>query len=168
LTFDKKGFDHHKELMSDLADQAQQLKYEFMLAIDEDMQSFNRIIEARRLPKGSPDEAKLRDAAILEANKGATTVPLDVLTKTIQLLELADTVVEKGNPNSLSDSGVAALTALAAAEGAYFNVLINIGGLSSTPEAGEFCTATRKQADEVIDEVRKKAEYIRSKVLSRL
>lgn len=168
LTFDKKGFEHQKELMSALSEQAQQLKYEYMLAIDEDMQSFNKILEARRLPKGSPDEVKLRDSAILDANKGATNVPLNVLTKTLQLLELADTVVEKGNPNSLSDSGVAALTALAAAEGAYFNVLINIGGLSSTPEAAEFCTVARKQADEVIEEVRKKAEYIRSKVLSRL
>lgn len=86
----------------------------------------------------------------------------------MQLLELADTVVEKGNPNSLSDSGVAALTALAAAEGAFFNVLINIGGLSSTAEASDYCKSTRIQADELIEEVRKKAEYIRSKVLSRL
>jgi formiminotetrahydrofolate cyclodeaminase len=63
---------------------------------------------------------------------------------------------------------VAALTALAAAEGAYFNVLINIGGLSSTPGASDFCSATRIQADELIEEVREKAEHIRLKVLSRL
>lgn len=168
LTFDKKGFESHKKFMSDLSEQAQQLKYQFMLAIDEDKQAFDKIIEARRLPKGSPDEAKVRDAATLEANKGATTVPLNVLSKTTELLELADTVVEKGNPNSLSDSGVAALTALAAAEGAYLNVLINIGGLSSTPAASEFCTSTRAQADELIEEVREKAEHIRLKVLSRL
>ncbi len=168
LTFDKKGFEKHKEFMNDLSEQAQQLKYEFMVAIDEDKQAFDRIIEARRLPKASPAEATVRDAATLEANKGATTVPLNVLSKTTQLLELADTVVEKGNPNSLSDSGVAALTALAAAEGAYFNVLINIGGLSSTPAASDFCSSTRAQADQLIEEVREKAEHIRLKVLSRL
>lgn len=168
LTFEKKGFESQKELMNGMAEQAQRLKHEFMLAIDEDMQAFNKIIEARRLPKASPEEAKTRDAAILEANKLATTVPLNVLSKTVRLLELADTVVEKGNPNSLSDSGVAALTALAAAEGAFFNVLINIGGLSSTAEAADFCASTRKQAEELIEEVRKKAEYIRSRVLSRL
>ncbi len=168
LTFDKKGFESHKKFMSDLSERAQQLKYEFMLSIDEDKQAFDKILEARRLPKGSPEDVKIRDAATLEANKGATTVPLNVLSKTTQLLELADTVVEKGNPNSLSDSGVAALTALAAAEGAYYNVLINIGGLSSTPEASVFCTSTRTQADQLIEEVREKAEHIRLKVLSRL
>ncbi|CAN5442784.1 hypothetical protein BH10CYA1_BH10CYA1_44180 [soil metagenome] len=168
LTFDKKGFESDKVFMSGLSERCQQLKYEFMLAIDEDMQAFNKIIEARRLPKGSADQVKARDAATLEANKGATTVPLNVLRKTTELLELADTVVEKGNPNSLSDSGVAALTALAAAEGAYLNVLINIGGLSSTAGASDFCSSTRNQADELIEEVREKAEHIRLKVLSRL
>jgi glutamate formiminotransferase/formiminotetrahydrofolate cyclodeaminase len=168
LTFDKKGYESSKEMMNDLASRGQQLKYEYMLAVDEDMQSFNKIIEARRMPKGSPEETKARDAAILEANKGATTVPLRVLSKTTALLEMADLVVECGNPNSLSDSGVAALAALTAAEGAYFNVLINLGGLASNAEAKDFSTATRAQADDLIEEVRKKAEHIRMKVLSRL
>ncbi len=168
LTFDKKGYEGSREMINDLAARGQQLKYEYMLAIDEDMQAFNKIIEARRMPKGSPEEAKARDAALWEANKGATTVPLQVLSKTIELLEIADLVVEKGNPNSLSDSGVAALTALTAAEGAYFNVLINLSGLASTAEAKDFSAATRAQADDLIEEVRKKAEHIRMKVLSRL
>jgi glutamate formiminotransferase / formiminotetrahydrofolate cyclodeaminase len=168
LTFDKKGFEDSKELMNEIASRGQELKHEYMLAIDEDMESFNKIIEARRMPKGSAEEAKARDFAILEANKGATIVPLNVLKKTTELLQLADVVVEKGNPNSLSDGGVAALTALAAAEGAYYNVLINLGGLESVSEAKDFCLSTRAQADQLIEEVRKKAEHIRLKVLSRL
>lgn len=168
LTFDKKGYESSKEFMNNLAVRGQQLKQEFMLAIDADMQAFNKIIEARRLSKSSPEQTGAREAAILEANKGATRVPLSVLEKTGELLELADTVVEKGNPNSLSDAGVAALAALACAEGAYYNVLINLGGLDSGGDAGEFCRSTRSRADENIEEVRKKAEHIRLKVLSRL
>ncbi|HEY9677151.1 MAG TPA: glutamate formimidoyltransferase [Drouetiella sp.] len=168
LTYDKKGFEKSKPEMNNIGDRAQQLKHDYMLAIDEDMQAFNRILDARRLPKGSPEEVKVRNEAILEANKGATTVPLNVLKKTPQLLELAELVVEKGNPNSLSDSGVAALTALAAAEGAYFNVLINLGGLADDENAKDFSKSTRNEANQLIEEVRKKAEQIRSKVLSSL
>ena len=168
LTFEKKGFEDRQAEMTALSMNAQELKHQCMLAIDEDMQAFNKIGEARRLPKATVEEAKLRDLAIVEANKGATVVPLQVLKRSRALIDLAAEVVEKGNPNSLSDGGVAALTALAGAEGAYFNVLINLSGLSSTEAAREFCTLSKHEADKIIEEVREKAEQVRIKVLSRL
>jgi formiminotetrahydrofolate cyclodeaminase len=47
----------------------------------------------------------------------------------MELLKLAKKAAEKGNRNSLSDAGVAALVARAAAESAYYNVRINLPGL---------------------------------------
>lgn len=168
LTFEKKGFEGSRAQMNELGLEAQQLKHTLMLAIDEDMQAFNKIIDARRLPKGSSEEKAAREQALLEANKEATAVPLSVLEKTRAAIKLAYGVVEKGNPSSLSDSGVAGLTALTAAEGAYYNVLINLAGLKETAGAEGFVEETRREADKFIAEVREKAEQLRLNVLSRL
>lgn len=168
LTFEKKGFENLKEQMDAIGEQAQKLKDKSMLAIDEDMQVFNMIIDARRLPKGSDEEKSARNQALFEANKQATLVPLRVLQSVKEALHLAECVIDKGNPNSLSDSGVAALSGLTAAEGAYYNVLINLSGFDGEPHALQFKKETRKKADEEIEAVRKKAEELRLRVLSKL
>ena len=87
------------------------------------------------LPKGTPDEAAARDRAIAAATLRATLVPLSVLESVPAALALAAEVAEHGNANSLSDAGVAALTLMAGAEGAYYNVLINLAALAGLPEA---------------------------------
>ncbi|HEY9712914.1 MAG TPA: glutamate formimidoyltransferase [Chroococcales cyanobacterium] len=170
LTFEKKGFEDSRALMDQTGSRAQSLKQKLMLAIDEDMNAFNAIIDARRLPKGTEKEKQERQKAIDEANKLATTVPLQVLEQTPELLEIARLVVQKGNPNSLSDAGVAVLTALSAAEAAYFNVLINLKGMEDDPAggAGAFVKESRAEAEKIIEIVRKEAEKLRLDVLSRL
>lgn len=63
------------------------------------------------------------------ANLEATLVPLGVLERCAEALELARITALEGNPNSVSDAGVAAACAVAAAEGASLNVRINLDGL---------------------------------------
>jgi len=167
LTFEKKGFEHSKEDLNRIALQSQNLKTYLTQAVDEDMLAFNKILQGRRMAKSTEDEKVKREAALTEANILATEVPFKVLHKTVELLELAQEILEKGNPNSLSDTGVAGLTALAAAEGAYFNVLINLKGFAG-PVTAAFVEDTKEEADRLINEMRKKAEHLRQAVLSRL
>ncbi len=164
LTFGKKGFEASRPLMNDLAEQAQKLKAEFIAAIDDDTAAFNRIGAARRLPKDTDDNQRLRDQAIEQANKDATMVPLRVLEKTVKAIEIAEIVASKGNPNALSDAGVAGLTARAAADGALYNVLINLQSLSDQT----FTTAIRQRALMAAEQVRQKAEMLHSETVSRL
>ncbi len=63
------------------------------------------------------------------ANLQATIVPLEVLERTTEALDLALIAARDGNPNSVTDAGVAGACAVAAAEGASLNVRINLGGL---------------------------------------
>jgi glutamate formiminotransferase/formiminotetrahydrofolate cyclodeaminase len=161
LTFDKKGFEDKKAMMEGVGRDAQRLKQWMLQTVDDDMQAFNRIIDARRMAKGSESEKALRDAAILEASKAATLTPLSVLQGAPVLLELAARVVEHGNPSSLSDGAVAALVAAAAAEGAYYNVLINLRDFGQSSAEQEFVSDTRGQADKLIAVVRSRAEEIK-------
>jgi glutamate formiminotransferase/formiminotetrahydrofolate cyclodeaminase len=164
LTYSKKGFEESKALMNELAQQAQQLKAQFITAIDEDTQAFNRIGAARQLPKDTDENKRLRDQAIEQANKEATMVPLSVLEKTLNAVKIAETVASRGNPNTLSDAGVAGLTARAAADGAYYNVLINLPSLTDE----EFKTTVRKRADSAADEVRRRADALHQTVVEKL
>lgn len=126
LTFGKKGYEDVWPEMEESAMRAQELKQFFLMAIDRDTAAFNEVMAAIRLPKKTVAEKLHRDGQILTANKLATTVPFTVLERSLEAAELALKTCESGNRNSLSDAGVAGLTASAAGLGALYNVLINL------------------------------------------
>jgi glutamate formiminotransferase / formiminotetrahydrofolate cyclodeaminase len=139
-----------KQEMRNVADKAQSLKKRLVAAVDDDTFAFNEVISAFGLPQGTPQQKEARAAAVLEANKGATLVPLSVLETIPDALELARAVGERGNQSSLSDAGVAVLAARAAAMGAHYNVLINLAGIEGDDE---FVEQTRSRAQELIERV---------------
>jgi glutamate formiminotransferase/formiminotetrahydrofolate cyclodeaminase len=143
LTYGKKGAEESGEDMKRVAVRAQELKDELLRAVDLDARAFNKVMEAFRLPKGTEEQSREREAAVEDASKGATLVPLGVLTAAAELIELAEAVARKGNRNSVSDAGVAGLTAQAAGEGAYYNVRINLPGIKDE----RFKARTAKQAE---------------------
>ena len=126
LTFGKKGYEVVWPEMEVLAIRAQELKEFFVAAIDQDTVAFNQVMAAIRLPKKTEDEKASRARQIVAANKLATMVPFSVLEKSLEVAQLALQASEKGNRNSLSDAGVAGLTAAVASVGALYNVLINL------------------------------------------
>jgi glutamate formiminotransferase/formiminotetrahydrofolate cyclodeaminase len=142
LTYGKKGAEESGEDMKRVAVRAQVLKDELLRAVDLDARAFNKVMEAFRLPQGTEEQSREREVAVEDASKGATLVPLGVLTAAAELIELAEAVARKGNRNSVSDAGVAGLTAQAAGEGAYFNVRINLPGIKDE----RFKVRTAKQA----------------------
>lgn len=142
LTCGKKGYEDVREEMEIVAEKAQPLMDFFIEAIDKDTEAFNALMAAFSLPKKTDEEKQLRAQAVVEATKGATLIPFAVLEKSRTAAELALLAAMKGNRNSLSDAGVAGLTAAVCAEGALYNVLIN----TQEMEAGSFRTETRAQA----------------------
>jgi len=81
------------------------------------------------LPRSTDEERAIRETAMAASNLDATIVPLEVLERTTEALELALIAARDGNPNSVTDAGVAGACAIAAAEGASLNVRINLDGL---------------------------------------
>lgn len=157
LTVGKKGYEAVAEEMKSSAVEAQELKDALLRAVNDDTASFNRLMEAFRLPKKTEDQARERDQAVEEAAKAATIVPLEVMRKSISCLKLARQTALKGNQNSLSDAGVAGLTAQTCAEGAYFNVRINLPGIKDK----DFKTATLNEALSLRDEALALGQEIR-------
>ncbi|MFQ6613708.1 MAG: cyclodeaminase/cyclohydrolase family protein, partial [Fidelibacterota bacterium] len=158
LTFEKKGNWSLREEMETLGNRAQELAARLNQLVDADTEAFNQVLAAQRLPSGNDTEKARKKAAVLAANKEAIHVPYQTLEAAWNVLELAGKLVEKGNPASVSDAGVAAEMALAAIHGAGMNVLINLPGVSADPDfAREMKTAVGERteaAERVIREVR--------------
>ena len=160
LTWSKSGMEDARPAMQEIGLAAQQLKDWFVDAVDLDTEAFNAVLAARRMPRATGDERQAREAAIERANQAATRVPLSVLAKSVEALELARAVAERGNPASVSDAGVGAACALAAAEGAALNVRINLPGVADRPAAEQM----RASAESLLEAARRLAEATRSAV----
>ncbi|MGE5343606.1 MAG: glutamate formimidoyltransferase [Candidatus Omnitrophota bacterium] len=164
LSYAKKGYQEVREQMIDVSDRGQRLKDFFTDSIDRDTDAFNKIMNAFALPKKTDDEKAIRNRAIQAATMEATLVPFSVLEKTKEAAELALIVVEKGNRNSVSDSGVAGLTAAAAAEGAFYNVMINLQGI----EDETFKAETSRKAAEIVKQVQDITQNIKNRMYNEL
>ncbi|MBL4677416.1 MAG: cyclodeaminase/cyclohydrolase family protein [Mucilaginibacter sp.] len=130
LSSHKKGWDSRWEEFGTWAEQGQRYKDELLALVDKDTTAFNQIMEAFSLPKSTDEEKAVRTEAIQSATKYAIEVPFRVMQVTVESFGLIKAMVEVGNPNSVTDAGVAALCARSAVLGAFMNVKINTQGYS--------------------------------------
>ena len=145
LTVGKTGYESAWASSSALAERAQALKAALLAAVDEDTKSFDGVLTAMRLPKGTEEEKSARAAAIAAAYEIATEVPLATARLCLQALELAEQAAVTGNRNSASDAGVGALLAKAGLDAAILNVRINLPSVRE----GAFNTATLAEVAEL-------------------
>ena len=129
LSSHKPGWDERWKEFSDYAVQGQKLKDELLWLVDEDTRSFNLIMNAMGMPKGTDEEKAARKKAMEEATKYAIEIPFQTVQRAYEVFDLCEAMIEKGNPNSVTDAGVGVLCAKAAVIGAYLNVRINAAGL---------------------------------------
>jgi glutamate formiminotransferase/formiminotetrahydrofolate cyclodeaminase len=160
LTIGKKGYEDAEEDMKRVAAEAQPLKDALLKAVDDDSRAFDGVMAAMKLPKKSDEDKQRRLEAIEAATKDAIEVPFTVIGNCLQAVELVEEVAGKGNKNSLSDAGVAALALEAGARGALFNVLINLPGISDETYKAE----TRRQASSANQEVSERCQAVLKKV----
>jgi glutamate formiminotransferase/formiminotetrahydrofolate cyclodeaminase len=162
LTVGKKGYRKVREEMNAVAEEAQRLKDEFLRAIDDDTAAFNHLLGCFGLPKDTPAEQAARAQAISAATVAAIDVPLATLKRTARTFALCQAVAERGNQNSLSDSGMGGAMALACATGAYYNVLINLKALdASDPALAVYAEKTRAEAGAAMSAAEAGAEAVR-------
>lgn len=156
LTVGKKGYEQHYEALKQLAVRCQSIKESLIVAIDADTDAFNEVLSANRLPKKTEEQIQERNKAIQEANKKAAMVPFNVLKLCRNVLDPILEVAEKGNANSITDVGVAALAANAGLKGAAMNVKINlqsIDDLEFKKNLLKDAETFEKEADQIANKV---------------
>lgn len=160
LTVGKKGYEAVWNEMSELAENAQLVKDKLAIAVDEDTEAFNVLMEAMRLPKATAEQKAAREAAMQEGYKQASLVPLETAKTCLEALKFALVAAQKGNANSASDAGVAGLMAKAGVEGAVLNVLINLDPITD----GAFKQSQKQQTAALITQAQTLCEQVQEAV----
>ena len=137
LSANKRGWEDRHEYFSEWAVKGQESRKRLLQMVDIDTLAFNSLMDAFRLPKETPDDKIVRQAAIEAATLRATYSPLNMMRLAHEQFPMLEVMTAEGNPNSVSDAGVGAICALAAVEGGWLNVMINLGGLKDKEKAAE-------------------------------
>lgn len=164
LSAHKRGWDHRWEEFSGWAEKAKVSQNKLLKLVDEDTNAFNQIMAAFGLPKSSPEEKAARSQAIQDATLNAIQTPLEVMRTAFQSMEAIEAMAAIGNPNSVSDAGVAALCAKTAVHGAYLNVLINLDGFKDQEKAAEL----KHEATELLFQAESKEQAILKQVMEKI
>jgi glutamate formiminotransferase/formiminotetrahydrofolate cyclodeaminase len=158
LSANKRGWDDKWEFYSKWGEQSLGYQNKLVSLVDEDTLAFNKIMEAVSLPKDSADQKKSRLMALQSATKYAIEVPFKIMVTSFACLESIKSMAEVGNPNSISDAGVAVLCIRTAVMGAFLNVRINCKDLNDD----KFVSQILEKGRAIVEETNK----IESEILS--
>jgi formiminotetrahydrofolate cyclodeaminase len=136
----KKAFVQHEPQLSAALARLAQLREELKAGIDADAESYNQVLAAYKLAKTSSDG----EAAIENAMKGATSVPLETAQKAREVGDILATLKPITSPNMASDLTVASSLVNAAIVGALANVEINLGSLKDARFAEDMRSKVRQ------------------------
>lgn len=144
LTVGKEKYKENWAKIEELLKKSEPLRAEFVKLMNEDTESFNNFMAAMKMPKETDEQKAQRRAAMEDASKLATAVPLRTLERCVEMAALAVDAMKYGNTNAASDAGSAALLAEAAGKAAAYNVRINLPGIKDEAFAADATTRMNK------------------------
>jgi glutamate formiminotransferase/formiminotetrahydrofolate cyclodeaminase len=160
LTMGKKGYEAVQAEMAERKAALDPMRGRFHAFIDKDAAAFDKVMAAFKLAKGTDEEKARRSEAIQAATKGACEVPLEVMALAVEALKHALAIAEKGNKNSVTDSGVGAMHLTTALKGAHLNVLINLPSLKDE----KFVAEKKQRAHKLLEEGQELARAVEKAV----
>lgn len=114
-----------------------------------DSNAFEQLMREFRRPRGTDEQNERRRAAIIDATKNATLVPLDTARVCADVLKLMETVAGAGNRSASSDLFVAIGLVRCSAEGAAANVRANLDTLADPA----FALASTRRISATLEDV---------------
>ena len=130
LTQGRKKYADFSEFAAEVEEKGNSLKAKLLDVMGRDTEAFNAVSAAFGMPKTTDEEKAARSAAIQAGLKGCTETPMECMELCAEAIELSHAFLNRGfNQSSASDLGVAFLSLKAAMQGAWLNVLINLGSI---------------------------------------
>ncbi|MFR7549974.1 MAG: cyclodeaminase/cyclohydrolase family protein [Clostridium sp.] len=164
LTVGKKKYAEVEEEMQKYLTDLKTMQQEFLHLSDRDAEVFAPLAECYRLPSTTPEEKEHKDAVMEEKLLDASMVPVEIMEKSLELLEILDVLADKGSRMAVSDVGVAVQFTRTALLGVVMNVYINTKSMKNREKAEEI----NQKAKRMIKIGKSQADEIYEKVLAQL
>lgn len=156
LTVGKKKYEAAEAEMIMLKEKADRLQQELLHLINKDAELFEPLSRAYRLPKDTEEEKALKAGIMEKALRDACTVPLAIMEKCCEAIDLLGDFTKKGSSLAVSDAGCGAACCRAALQSAGLNVFINTRLMADRSFADEI----NERANKLLDDYVKQADEI--------
>ena len=164
LTIGKKKYALVEDEIKELAERMKGIQGQFSALADQDAKVFAPLAKCYSLPSGTEEE-KAYKAEVMEARLlDASLVPMEIMEKASEMLEIMDILADKGSRMAVSDVGVGVQFIRTALLGAVMNVYINTKSMKNREKADEM----NEKAERLIKEGTEAADRIYQKVLEQL
>lgn len=162
LTEGKKKYAQHRDYVLQVQAQAEALQAKFIDVMDRDTQAFLVISSAYGMPKETDEEKAARSAAIQAGLVKCIETPFQMMELALETVQLTASLLDKFNTGAASDLGVGALSLRSAVQGAWLNVLINIGSLKDR----ELAESYRGKGTALVEQVLALSDQVYETVLT--
>lgn len=164
LTVGKKKYADVETDIIALKEKADVLQKELLRLVEEDAKVFEPLSKAYGMPKETEEEKAEKARVMAIVLKDACSVPMEIMRKCCEAIELIEEFAQKGSVIALSDAGVGAAFCKAALLGASLNVFINTKSMADR----EYAESLNKEAEQMIEEYSVRADEVFRSVNERL
>ncbi|OFZ19977.1 MAG: glutamate formimidoyltransferase [Bdellovibrionales bacterium GWB1_55_8] len=164
LTYGKEGTEAKDAELARIAAGAQSTKESLMAAVDADTNAFNAYMDARRMPRVTPEEQSIRNHKMQEGLKVAIDVPWQTAVASFRTMELARDAAAIGNPNSVTDAAVGVQMGFAGVRGGIWNVMVNLKDITDEAYVAEM----KRRCEELLASAKRLQEEASAAIDQRL
>ena len=164
LTIGKKKYAQYDEKVKGILKKAADLQDELLKLTDEDAECFLPLSKAYGMPKDTEQEKKLKSETLERCLKEACSVPVNIVKKAYEAIELHEALVDNCSKLAISDVGVGVQCLKAAIVGAQLNVIININSIKDE----EYVRKIKSETEPLVDKGSEIADKVYKKVLDKL
>lgn len=164
LTVGKKKYASVETEVEQALEELADLREGLIALIDADAQAFEPLAASWKMPASTPREQEIKRRATQAALVDACAVPLEIMGACAKVIVLCEFMAHNGSVMALSDTGVAALFAQAALEGASLNIIINAQSLEDEAIATDFMTKQRVLIETYGNKARETYLFVRAQL----
>ena len=164
LTVGKKRYAAVEEEMQEHLAALKKLQEDLLGLADQDAEVFAPLAEAYGMPAETKEQKAKKEQVMEERLLAASLVPLQMMEKASEVLDILKELEKKGSRMAVSDVGVAVQFARAALLGAVMNVYINTKSMKNRERVDEL----NRRAQKLTRTGVQKADEVYSRVLESL
>jgi len=158
LTVGKKKYADVEDEVKDLIEKGNKIIEELKVLVDKDAEVFEPLSKAYGLPKDTPEQAKFKEGVLEKCSKDACSVPMEIMRKSYEGIEIHKRMGQIGTMIAISDVGCGVVFLKASLISGSLNVMINLSAIkdqeyvkATTEEMNQLLTKGSITADETLE-----------------